>query len=157
MRHFSVYRSERRLSPAVKLALERVAVCLVVAAVLIFSMDKDGQRKSVLRLCTLVGFGQASAELTRRFFHLPGLIGALSFGLMYRFIFIPPPSSLCTPFRTLALAVLLLRAGLNIDIPTLVTNKAVTAALSVLPFIAESAVVAALSAKLISVSTVRGH
>ena len=81
---------------------------------------------------------------------LPRLIGALVFGLAYRLMFSPPPSALCSPIRALALSALLLRAGFNIHLPTLLNNKASTLALSLVPFLVEAAAVAGMASFLIS-------
>ncbi|GMI00444.1 hypothetical protein TrVE_jg11468 [Triparma verrucosa] len=95
-------------------------------------------------ICTYAG-AQVSGIIMRSL-GLPSLLGQLLFGLFLSlFLSSPLPLSLTSPLKSLSLTVLLIRAGISINISNLLPEFYLTLGLSFLPFVIEAGVVAGFS------------
>ncbi|GMH52741.1 hypothetical protein TrST_g13546 [Triparma strigata] len=95
-------------------------------------------------ICTYAG-AQVSGIIMRSL-SLPSLLGQLLFGLFLSlFLSSPLPLSITSPLKSLSLTVLLIRAGISINISNLLPEFYLTLGLSFLPFVIEAGVVAGFS------------
>lgn len=108
---------------------------------------------SALSLTCILLSAHLAGYLFSRFLLLPALIGQLLTGILFALLFpaftaLPPPF-FTIPLKTLSLAVLLIRAGLCIKLPTVRPHLSLAVALSFVPFLVEAVAVCGVSVVLL--------